>query len=116
MRFWTNAGPWFDLQLINMCSNDGQRMFEAAAVGSLLAGGPLIAVLGMGFNLAILGPTSLLGSAVFILFYPAMVSTLVAYTPYNTLLLFADSSYCSLPSLPFDCVCMHPCCRCLAPD
>uniref|UniRef100_A0A8C7UAX9 ATP-binding cassette sub-family C member 5 n=1 Tax=Oncorhynchus mykiss TaxID=8022 RepID=A0A8C7UAX9_ONCMY len=66
-------------QLINMCSNDGQRMFEAAAVGSLLAGGPLIAVLGMGFNLAILGPTSLLGSAVFILFYPAMVSRQLAY-------------------------------------
>ncbi|KAG5836992.1 hypothetical protein ANANG_G00234520 [Anguilla anguilla] len=67
--------------LINMCSSDGQRMFEAAAVGSLLAGGPLIAVLGMGYNLAILGPTSLLGSAVFILFYPAMMfsSRLTAY-------------------------------------
>ncbi|XP_035239757.1 multidrug resistance-associated protein 5 isoform X2 [Anguilla anguilla] len=68
-------------ELINMCSSDGQRMFEAAAVGSLLAGGPLIAVLGMGYNLAILGPTSLLGSAVFILFYPAMMfsSRLTAY-------------------------------------
>lgn len=49
-------------------------MFEAAAVGSLLAGGPLVAVLGMGYNLYVLGPTSLLGSAVFILFYPTMVS------------------------------------------
>ncbi|XP_018604187.1 ATP-binding cassette sub-family C member 5 isoform X2 [Scleropages formosus] len=68
-------------ELINMCSSDGQRMFEAAAVGSLLAGGPLIAVLGMVYNLAILGPTSLLGSAVFILFYPAMMfsSRLTAY-------------------------------------
>ncbi|KAJ8368108.1 hypothetical protein SKAU_G00081360 [Synaphobranchus kaupii] len=68
-------------ELLNMCSSDGQRMFEAAAVGSLLAGGPLIAVLGMGFNLVILGPTSLLGSAVFILFYPAMMfsSRLTAY-------------------------------------
>ncbi|KAL0973582.1 hypothetical protein UPYG_G00206420 [Umbra pygmaea] len=68
-------------QLINMCCSDGQRMFEAAAVGSLLAGGPLIALLGMGYNLAILGPTSLLGSAVFILFYPAMMfsSRLTAY-------------------------------------
>lgn len=61
-------------QLVNMCSNDGQRMFEAAAVGSLLAGGPLVAVLGVAYNLFILGPTSLLGSAVFILFYPTMVS------------------------------------------
>ncbi|XP_063061606.1 multidrug resistance-associated protein 5 isoform X2 [Engraulis encrasicolus] len=60
-------------ELINMCSNDGQRMFEAAVVGSLLAGGPLVAVLGMVYNLFILGPTSLLGSAVFILFYPAMM-------------------------------------------
>ncbi|KAL4647043.1 multidrug resistance-associated protein 5 isoform X1 [Arapaima gigas] len=68
-------------ELINMCSSDGQRMFEAAAVGSLLAGGPLIAVLGMVYNLVILGPTSLLGSAVFILFYPAMMfsSRLTAY-------------------------------------
>lgn len=61
-------------QLINMCSSDGQRMFDAAAVGSLLAGGPLLAVLGVAYNLYILGPTSLLGSAVFILFYPTMVS------------------------------------------
>ncbi|KAG2463188.1 MRP5 protein, partial [Polypterus senegalus] len=68
-------------ELINMCSNDGLRMFEAAAVGSLLAGGPLIAILGMIFNIIILGPTSLLGSAVFILFYPSMmfVSRLTAY-------------------------------------
>lgn len=61
-------------QLINICSNDGQRMFEAAAVGSLLAGGPVVAILGMIYNVIILGPTAFLGSAVFILFYPAMVS------------------------------------------
>lgn len=58
-----------------MCSSDGQRMFDAAVVGSLLAGGPLVAVLGVAYNLFVLGPTSLLGSAVFILFYPAMVSS-----------------------------------------
>ncbi|XP_035986072.1 multidrug resistance-associated protein 5 [Fundulus heteroclitus] len=68
-------------QLINMCSSDGQRMFEAAAVGSLLAGGPLLAVLGVAYNLYILGPTSLLGSSVFILFYPTMMfsSRMTAY-------------------------------------
>uniref|UniRef100_A0A8C3YJJ1 ATP-binding cassette sub-family C member 5 n=1 Tax=Catagonus wagneri TaxID=51154 RepID=A0A8C3YJJ1_9CETA len=68
-------------ELINLCSNDGQRMFEAAAVGSLLAGGPIIAILGMVYNVIILGPTGFLGSAVFILFYPAMmfVSRITAY-------------------------------------
>ncbi|KAG8136298.1 hypothetical protein E2320_009263 [Naja naja] len=48
-------------------------MFEAAAVGSLLAGGPIVAILGMVYNVVILGPTGFLGSAVFILFYPAMM-------------------------------------------
>ncbi|XP_031758787.1 multidrug resistance-associated protein 5 isoform X5 [Xenopus tropicalis] len=68
-------------ELINVCSSDGQRMFEAAAVGSLLAGGPIVAILGMIYNVIILGPTGFLGSAVFILFYPAMmfVSRLTAY-------------------------------------
>ncbi|XP_075427000.1 ATP-binding cassette sub-family C member 5 isoform X2 [Ascaphus truei] len=68
-------------ELINVCSSDGQRMFEAAAVGSLLAGGPIVAILGMIYNVFILGPTGFLGSAIFILFYPAMmfVSRLTAY-------------------------------------
>uniref|UniRef100_A0A8C6EL77 ATP-binding cassette sub-family C member 5 n=1 Tax=Microcebus murinus TaxID=30608 RepID=A0A8C6EL77_MICMU len=68
-------------ELINICSNDGHRMFEAAAVGSLLAGGPVVAILGMIYNVIILGPTGFLGSAVFILFYPAMMfaSRLTAY-------------------------------------
>lgn len=68
-------------ELLNLCSNDGQRMFEAAAVGSLLAGGPVVAILGMVYNVIILGPTGLLGSAVFILFYPAMMfaSRVTAY-------------------------------------
>ncbi|XP_054569765.1 LOW QUALITY PROTEIN: ATP-binding cassette sub-family C member 5-like [Eptesicus fuscus] len=68
-------------ELVNLCSNDGQRMFEAAAMGSLLAGGPVVAILGMIYNVFILGPTGFLGSAIFILFYPAMMfaSRITAY-------------------------------------
>ncbi|XP_051873220.1 ATP-binding cassette sub-family C member 5-like isoform X2 [Pristis pectinata] len=68
-------------ELINICSSDGQRLFEAVAVGSLLAGGPLVAILGMIYNATLLGPTAFLGSAIFILFYPAMmfVSRLTVY-------------------------------------
>ncbi|CAK6441862.1 unnamed protein product [Pipistrellus nathusii] len=68
-------------ELINLCSNDGQRMFEAAAMGTLLAGGPIVAILGMIYSVNILGPTGFLGSAVFILFYPAMMfaSRITAY-------------------------------------
>lgn len=60
-------------QLINICSNDGQRLYEAVSVGPLLAGGPLVALLGLSYTAYFLGPTALLGSTVFILFYPAMV-------------------------------------------
>uniref|UniRef100_A0A674N4C6 Si:ch211-221f10.2 n=1 Tax=Takifugu rubripes TaxID=31033 RepID=A0A674N4C6_TAKRU len=60
-------------ELINICSNDGQRLYEAASVGPLLAGGPLVALLGLSYTAYFLGPTALLGSTVFILFYPAMV-------------------------------------------
>ncbi|XP_069753243.1 ATP-binding cassette sub-family C member 5 isoform X4 [Narcine bancroftii] len=68
-------------ELINICSSDGQRLFEAIAVGSLLAGGPLVAILGMIYNATLLGPTAFLGSAIFVLFYPAMmfVSRLTVY-------------------------------------
>lgn len=60
-------------QLINICSNDGQRLYEAVSVGPLLAGGPLVALLGLSYTAYFLGPTALLGSTVFVLFYPTMV-------------------------------------------
>lgn len=42
-------------------------------MGCLLAGGPLVGMLGLSYTAYFLGPTALLGSAVFILFYPTMV-------------------------------------------
>ncbi|XP_078266352.1 ATP-binding cassette sub-family C member 5-like isoform X2 [Rhinoraja longicauda] len=68
-------------ELVNICSSDGQRLFEAIAIGSLLAGGPLVAILGMIYNATLIGPTAFIGSAIFILFYPAMmiVSRMTVY-------------------------------------
>lgn len=68
-------------ELINICSSDGQRLYEAVSVGCLLAGGPLVGILGLAYTAYFLGPTALLGSAVFILFYPTMMlaSRLTAY-------------------------------------
>ncbi|XP_078268090.1 ATP-binding cassette sub-family C member 5-like [Rhinoraja longicauda] len=60
-------------ELVNICSNDGQRLFEAASVGSMLTGGPLVAMLGIIYTALFLGPTALLGSAVFILIYPLLM-------------------------------------------
>uniref|UniRef100_A0A8C7XPA4 ATP-binding cassette sub-family C member 5 n=1 Tax=Oryzias sinensis TaxID=183150 RepID=A0A8C7XPA4_9TELE len=68
-------------ELINMCSSDGQRLCEAVSVGCLLAGGPLVGILGLSYTAYFLGPTALLGSAIFIIFYPMMMlaSKLTAY-------------------------------------
>ncbi|XP_041705829.1 multidrug resistance-associated protein 5 isoform X1 [Coregonus clupeaformis] len=68
-------------ELINICSSDGQRVYEAVSVGCLLAGGPLVGVLGLSYTSYFLGPTALVGSAIFIFFYPAMMlaSRLTAY-------------------------------------
>uniref|UniRef100_UPI00398E874A ATP-binding cassette sub-family C member 5-like n=1 Tax=Pristiophorus japonicus TaxID=55135 RepID=UPI00398E874A len=68
-------------ELVNICSNDGQRLFEVASVGSMLTGGPLVAILGIIYTALFLGPTALLGSAVFILIYPLLMflSSLTTY-------------------------------------
>ncbi|XP_077589032.1 ATP-binding cassette sub-family C member 5 [Stigmatopora nigra] len=68
-------------ELINICSSDGQRLYEAVSVGCLLAGGPLVGILGLTYTTYFLGPTALLGSAIFIIFYPTMMlaSRLTAY-------------------------------------
>ncbi|KAM5179454.1 ATP-binding cassette sub-family C member 5-like [Mantella aurantiaca] len=68
-------------ELINMCSSDGHRLFEAASIGCMLAASPIIALMGLIYTVMFLGPTALIGSAAFIVFYPMMMlaSKLTAY-------------------------------------
>ncbi|XP_063809426.1 ATP-binding cassette sub-family C member 5-like isoform X1 [Pseudophryne corroboree] len=68
-------------ELVNMCSSDGQRLYEAASIGCMLAAGPFIALLGMLYTVFYLGPTALIGSAAFIVFYSLMMlaSKLTSY-------------------------------------
>ncbi|XP_051715807.1 ATP-binding cassette sub-family C member 5 isoform X1 [Ctenopharyngodon idella] len=68
-------------ELVNICSSDGQRLYEAVSVGCLLAGGPLVGILGLSYTTYFLGPTALVGSAIFIIFYPTMMlaSRMTAY-------------------------------------
>uniref|UniRef100_A0A8D3AL38 ATP-binding cassette sub-family C member 5 n=1 Tax=Scophthalmus maximus TaxID=52904 RepID=A0A8D3AL38_SCOMX len=78
LRSTKDVGPG---ELINICSSDGQRLYEAVSVGCLLAGGPLVGILGLSYTAYFLGPTALVGSAIFIIFYPLMMlaSKLTAY-------------------------------------
>uniref|UniRef100_A0AAQ4QFI7 ATP-binding cassette sub-family C member 5 n=1 Tax=Gasterosteus aculeatus aculeatus TaxID=481459 RepID=A0AAQ4QFI7_GASAC len=78
LRTTKDIGPG---ELINICSSDGQRLYEAVSMSCLLAGGPLVGILGLSYTAYFLGPAALLGSAVFVLFYPTMMlaSRLTAY-------------------------------------
>uniref|UniRef100_A0A3B4TJM7 ATP-binding cassette sub-family C member 5 n=1 Tax=Seriola dumerili TaxID=41447 RepID=A0A3B4TJM7_SERDU len=78
LRSTKDIGPGV---LINICSSDGQRLYEAVSVGCLLAGGPIVGILGLSYTAIFLGPTALVGSAIFIIFYPTMMlaSRLTAY-------------------------------------
>ncbi|XP_030058334.1 LOW QUALITY PROTEIN: multidrug resistance-associated protein 5-like [Microcaecilia unicolor] len=60
-------------EFVNMFSNDGQRLFEVVTVGCMVAAGPFVAVMGIIYIVLFLGPSALLGSAVFILFTSAMI-------------------------------------------
>ncbi|KAI5100698.1 multidrug resistance-associated protein 5 [Silurus meridionalis] len=68
-------------ELVNICSSDGLRLYDAVTVGGLLSGGPLVGLLALSYNIYILGPSAIVGSTVFFLFYPLMMlaSQLTAY-------------------------------------
>ncbi|XP_062857046.1 ATP-binding cassette sub-family C member 5 [Trichomycterus rosablanca] len=60
-------------ELVNICSSDGQRLHEAVVMGCLMGGGPLVALLGLSYTTYFLGPTAIIGSAIFFVFYPSMM-------------------------------------------
>ncbi|XP_073446643.1 ATP-binding cassette sub-family C member 5-like [Dendrobates tinctorius] len=60
-------------ELLNMSSSDGRRLYEAASIGCMLAVSPVIVLIGLLYTAFFLGPTALMGSAAFILFYPIMM-------------------------------------------
>ncbi|XP_052058941.1 ATP-binding cassette sub-family C member 5-like [Mytilus californianus] len=59
-------------ELVNICSNDAQRLFDACAIGPLLIGGPAILVYGMIYTVLLIGPWALVGSATFLAFFQFM--------------------------------------------
>ena len=59
-----------DVQLINLFSNDGQRVYEFATMGPMIIGGVIVAIIGTIYILHMLGVHALLGMVVFVLSYP----------------------------------------------
>ena len=61
-------------QLVNLLSNDGQRIFEAVAIGPLMLPGPIMLLFGLIYTVLLIGPWAMVAMGLFIIFYPFMVS------------------------------------------
>uniref|UniRef100_UPI00358FE290 ATP-binding cassette sub-family C member 12 isoform X2 n=1 Tax=Myxine glutinosa TaxID=7769 RepID=UPI00358FE290 len=57
-------------QVINVLSNDGQRLFEAATFGPLLLIVPFLLLLGAAYTILLLRTSALVGIAIFLLYWP----------------------------------------------
>ncbi|XP_076642872.1 ATP-binding cassette sub-family C member 5-like isoform X3 [Halictus rubicundus] len=57
-------------ELINLFTNDSQRLFDVVIYGPMILNGPIIFTCGLLYILWILSPQALLGTLVFVLFYP----------------------------------------------
>ncbi|XP_021928372.1 multidrug resistance-associated protein 5-like isoform X2 [Zootermopsis nevadensis] len=75
-------------ELINLFSNDGQRIFDMVLFGPMIIGGPIVTVCGMLYILWLLGPWALLGMATFLLFYPTQygISRMMGYLRSKTVI------------------------------
>ncbi|XP_046389738.1 ATP-binding cassette sub-family C member 5-like [Ischnura elegans] len=57
-------------KVVNMCTNDQERLCEAVAAGVLIIGAPAISLMSMVYSFFILGPWALLGNFILIAFTP----------------------------------------------
>ncbi|XP_078614100.1 ATP-binding cassette sub-family C member 5-like [Branchiostoma floridae x Branchiostoma japonicum] len=67
-------------ELVNLCSNDGQRVCEATLFFIFMFQAPLVFVLGLGYTVYLIGPVTLLGCSIIVLYYPfqALISRLTS--------------------------------------
>ncbi|XP_066266532.1 ATP-binding cassette sub-family C member 5-like [Branchiostoma lanceolatum] len=68
-------------ELVNLCANDGQRLFDATSLFVLLFGAPFVFLLGLCYTVYLIGPAAVLGCSVFILYYPfqAVITRLISH-------------------------------------
>ncbi|XP_049811214.1 ATP-binding cassette sub-family C member 5-like isoform X4 [Schistocerca nitens] len=76
-----NLGDSSTGQLINIFSNDGQKIMDMALFVPMIIGGPIVIICGVSYILWLLGPWAVLGMTSFLLFYPLqyVISRMTAY-------------------------------------
>ena len=64
------------IQVLNLYSNDGQRLFEGATWAAHALGGPVMLIAGTAYAITLLGAWTLIGLAVLVLIVFLQVRTL----------------------------------------
>ncbi|XP_077869660.1 ATP-binding cassette sub-family C member 5-like [Saccoglossus kowalevskii] len=62
-------------EIINLCTNDTQRVFEATTWGSFMISGPPLGIAMVIYSAILLGPAALIGSSMFFLAWPLQIIT-----------------------------------------
>ena len=60
-------------QLITFCTGDQERLIEAFVAGNLIVGTPVLFGMAASYAWYLLGPLTLLGLLIILMFYPVMV-------------------------------------------
>ncbi|XP_071950511.1 ATP-binding cassette sub-family C member 5-like isoform X2 [Antedon mediterranea] len=68
-------------EIVNLCTNDGQRVFDMMMFLPFLFIGPILAMVCLVYTTALIGPAAIIGTGVFFLFYPLqlVMSKVIAY-------------------------------------
>ena len=66
-------------QLVNMCTNDGQRLYEVLANGPFIVGGPVVFLAGSIYLVFLMGVWAFVGIGTFIVFFILMVLTVPSF-------------------------------------
>ncbi|XP_077987901.1 ATP-binding cassette sub-family C member 5-like [Glandiceps talaboti] len=72
-------------QFVNLCANDGQRIFDVCQFGVFIVAGPLLGIGIIILSGVYMGVWGLIGSMVFILFYPVQFGLSRVMTKYRKL-------------------------------
>lgn len=68
--------------MINVLTNDGHRLFEAALFGSFVLSTPVLLIVCIVYSCIILGPTALIGVFTYLFFIPVQVCMLLYSSKY----------------------------------
>lgn len=68
-----SGGEKLTAEVVNHCTSDVERVYQSMQMTQMIVGSPVMWALNVGYTYWLMGPWSLLGNAVILLYYPIMI-------------------------------------------